>query len=735
MALQPEDDGVFVWPPIHWGPQQTTAPEAGLPPPPPASLEQVESAAPPMQAAAPELPPVEIPPEAGAMQPGLGIPVQTAENAIADVQLPAFDAMNPATWAGSGQPIEVPLPAGDGQGEPGAPLPPDPYFDPMAPSTWTNPVGAGDLHEMAKRDPVAYAQHLGAMDQVRADEQLTREAAVATENRVKEEQNYQDLWDSQNEANALRDKLLNTKIDANRWRNSRSAPQSVAAFLSVVIGGLYQARKGGPNIGLQIIDQAIDRDIAEQQSNLEGQRNALSDLRASGLSDFQAKQAYRIATYQHALEGVKTSMQDYDPAGTTARSLAQQAIEIESRIGQSAEVGRRAKLDEELKRRKDDRETIETLAKMRKSDAETAKLLARGTGGGGGGGGKQQPEFFEAMGLRRPPIAMTDKEYKTWLGNSRAGAELTKAEQEAVAGKSQGMSKEEADRGVGGLKQSDGRPFVAQGTAEAVEGLRKRVAATKTVVRILDQIERTRTGWSPDVTKSAEWKQLKADWAAAKGVAKDVLGLGALSGPDEALIENYLGGLDPTGMRDPGPGLTRARSNMLNMVNDDLVGKGYDGRFDIQKPNLSAVEETPSDARYKAAQKAATNTDVIQASGGKAVGTTSADRNAPYVAAGDKPTLDNVVLPQVRREIDALEGAAKKGDTEAIEKLAALAGDKGGNSGVRKAAEAALFNAGRTSEDFEAVTGQRQQTARDTVPPLPLTPAPKPTVNKPKGSE
>jgi hypothetical protein len=241
---------------------------------------------------------------------------------------------------------------------------------------------------------------------------------------------------------------------------------------------------------------------------------------------------------------------------------------------------------------------------------------------------------------------------------------------------------------------------------------------------LLDQIERTRTGWSSDFVKSAEWQKLKTDWAAAKGVAKDVLGLGALSGPDEALIENYLsGGIDPTSRHDLKPGLDRARMNMINMTRDDLETHGLDkGVFDIPKPKLDKPVETPSDRAFKAAQEKPTLTKVIDAEGSDySKDATEEEMFTKYVAPGVAPTLDNVVLPQVRNEIDKLttiareDADAKKRD-EALAKLQKLI-EVGGNAGTQNAARAALEAIGRPATTYEDATGVRTQTARETVPP------------------
>lgn len=714
MALQPEDD-TFVWPPMHWGPIGMPAPQQIVEDSP-----YAEEVAPPEVVAAP------VDPTLGPhVIPGIGIPMPVAEEAIAT--LPPPDAVTGVDAA----PINVPPPVEETAAlEQVGPRPDSPDFDPLAPQSWDNTIGQEDLHQMALRHPQEFAAYSQAHDAARASEQRQQEAVVARKNAEQEEQNYADLRASQAKADQVRDEVANTRIDANRWRESRSVPQSIAAFLSVVVGGLYQARKGGPNIGLEIINKAIDQDIAEQESNLANKRGVLAEMREAGMSRFQSQQAYRTAVYARAKEDLLTKLQDFDPRGTTALEGAKHAYQFDMQIAQAAELARQQALKEGLTAAKERREMLKSMDEH--GEAQDKHALAQRKLAGGGTGAKQSPEYFVSRGLMPPPVPMTDKEYKAWLGNRKAGAEVTKADQEALAGQSQGMSKEEAERGIAGLKQKDDKPFIAQGTPEKVAGVRDRVAATKTVVRILDQIGRTRTGWSPDVTKSTEWKQLKADWAAAKGVAKDVLGLGALSGPDEALIENYLGGLDPTGIRDPGPGLKRARQNMVNMTGDVLTGVGYDGKFDIPEPKLNAVEETPSDARFKKALKAPTLTDVIEASGGAAADTKSAaDRYSPYVTPGSAPTIDNVVLPEVRREIEALETAAKRGDEEAINKLGQMS-EGGGNIGTQKAAAAALFAAGRATETYEEAAGKDQATARDPMPQRPFIPAPAPTANKPK---
>lgn len=724
MALDDPNTSLgFTWPPLDWTWAQPAA-IAPIPPAPAAELAQPEL--PPPTAAAP----APLPPPAPAPGPEVGLP---ATDHFADV----FDAQWLASMQGQGQGAAAPPPSPappevDAIAGVDALPPPDSIIQQAAPVVAPRstagpgelPLSADERIALAHRDPVAYARLNAQEDSEVADFVRRENAEIQRRDADEAEAAWRDRQTAEKNAN---DRLaaLDVEAQALAAEKPKKFTDSIGNVLSglaaILLGQLGAPATGGQNAGLQMLMRRMDafadeqeKDLARRGTAIDRRVNIIGRLRQQGMDAYQARETFRLATLQRARDQLLTEAQKFNHRGTIARDISAAALQAEQQMAQVREAVRRRTLDEGILLAKEARE------QQKANDDHLAAQRKLAGVGAGAGGAKQPPEYFEAMGLRRPPIAMTDKEYKGWLANSRAGAELTKAEQEAVAGKSQGMSKEEAERGVAGLKQDDGRPFIAQGTPDQVGEIRKRVAATKTVVRILDQIDRTRTGWSPDITKSAEWKRLKTDWAAAKGVAKDVLGLGALSGPDEALIENYLsGGLDPTGVRDPGPGLLRARQNMLNMTGDSLTTAGYTGpKFDIPKPQLEAVKETPSDARFKKALQAPTNTDVIEATGDKVVGTTSEERNAPFVAPGSAPTLDNVVLPQVRREIDALATAAKDGNLEARAKLEKLL-DQAPNAGVKSAVEAALLSLGRDAETFEEATGKQQATARETVPPLP----------------
>lgn len=586
------------------------------------------------------------------------------------------------------------------------------------------PLDTDELLALAHRDPVAYARYNAEQDERAAAMVRQRQAELAKADAERAEGEWRDYQDAKTNADR---KMAQLEADAATLANEKpngyfdSIGNAIGAVVGVVLGALGSTG-GQENPAIRSINANIERHIQAQREEyarkgaaIDRRMNVIARLREQGYSDYQAASTFRIAALSRAREQMLAEAQNYDPRGTNARKIAAAQLGVEQQMRASFEAARRQQFDDDLKIAKEAREQGEYAMKLEKHNRAMV----------GAGGGKKSPAHYEALGLRPPPVEMTDKEYKAWLGSKKAGEELTKAEQEAVAGRSQGMSKEELERGIGGLKQDDGRPYVAQGTPEAVEALRKKDDATRTVVRIIDQIQRTRTGWSPDIVKSTEWKQLKADWAAAKGVAKDALGLGALSGPDEKLIENYLGGLDPTGIRDPAPGLERARQNMINMTRDALKSRGFTGKYEIAKPKLDAPTATPSDEAFRLAQKKPSDTDLIERAPGFKVGrgeTVLDYAGKNFVLPGQAVTYDNVVLPEVRREIDALAAKARSAEIssdrdEALAKLQSLV-NVGGNAGTKAAATAALESVGRPAESYEDITGKRQQGARETVPPL-----------------
>jgi hypothetical protein len=106
------------------------------------------------------------------------------------------------------------------------------------------------------------------------------------------------------------------QVDSKRLWNNMGTGQKILAGLAVFLGGASASANGGKNGALDIINGAIDRDIAEQKQNIANslesktkkaqnlrdqsnvQQNMLSDLRQKFGSDVQAESALRSLMIQ-----------------------------------------------------------------------------------------------------------------------------------------------------------------------------------------------------------------------------------------------------------------------------------------------------------------------------------------------------------------------------------------------------------------------------------------------------
>jgi hypothetical protein len=588
MALQPEDD-TFVWPPPHWGAIGMPAPQQIVEDSP-----YAEDVAPPEVVAAPVDPTLGPP-----VLPGIGIPLPVAEDAIAT--LPPPDTVTGVDAA----PINVPPPVEEATApEPTGPQPDSPDFNPLAPQSWDNTIGQEDLHQMALRHPQEFVAYSQAHDAARAAEQRQQEAIVARKNAEQEEQNYADLRASQAKADQIRDEVANTRIDANRWRESRSVPQSIAAFLSVVIGGLYQARKGGPNIGLEIIDKAIAQDIAEQEANLANKRGVLAEMREAGMSRFQSQQAYRAAVYARAKEDLITKMQDFDPRGTTALEGAKHAYQFDMQIANAAELARQQALKEGMAASKERREVLKAMddhaESLGKQAAAQQKLAGGGIDAGKAEDSVQPVEYFKTTYPQSPaPLRpMSEKAYNGWLRTTKTGAEAT----QAIGAESPAEARRR-ELGIGGpdgqpLVNKDDRPFIARDKTIA-EKLTKQATAATEVADIIDEVLaiRERSGGESKIWNSDD--RMRLDALQNQLVILQKSGIeGMSSDEDMKKLSEAIGASDVSSFRSRAAGLEKGRERTVGFLNQTLRKNQYTGdpvvvpnRFNLPKPKPTEREE------------------------------------------------------------------------------------------------------------------------------------------------
>jgi hypothetical protein len=526
----------------------------------------------------PPLPPgVEV--EPSQMQPGLGIPALTVEQSMAPPPMPA-------------------------------PTGPSPFFDATSPQSWQQPLAAPDLVDMGRRDPVAFMQHTSAMNEQRAAVEREQRAAIDAQNTMRAEQEFNDLKEANAKAAALHDEVLNTKIDPN---GRRGTVRRIADVVAVMIGGLVQARKGGPNVAMQIIDSEIDRDIEAQKANMLDKRNAIAELRQRGMSDFQAQQAYRVSWYARAMDDLKTEMQNYDPRGTAAARMAQQTLELQGRIQMAGEAARKSAFEDDLKVRKElraDEENARAWIETQDKHNAAQKKLQPGVGAA-----LRTPAYFASLNLAPPPFDMTDKEYDLWQKRKENEKQLapadpnspkarkdladaTKAEADAAAA-ADGYKITSPETG-GDLIQPDGKPFVVMDTEERKK-LRGTVAAASNIRKLADKMAELKKKYGGAITSlgSDEAMELRSLTSQIDFEVFKNYDLGAPSEGDKALAEGVRGGVDPTSfVKNATRGWQAFAEGAEAKAITHLRAAGYEGkelRFqraaDLPKPKPKLTDE------------------------------------------------------------------------------------------------------------------------------------------------
>jgi hypothetical protein len=358
--------------------------------------------------------------------------------------------------------------------------------------------------------------------------------------------------------------LANEQIKPENWWHSRSTGQKIAAAIAAIAGGL-----SGKEGSMAWMKDAIDRDIDAQKANLANRRALLGDRKMTAAEkarqraeDYRDQTMFRVASLQRARNLLAKEAQKYDPRGAAAIAygLAHRGLKAEE--AKAVQAYQR----EQLKNRMEERKLANTEA--------LGKETIRAS--------KEQG----AQGWTRLKDARNFHGDQMQLENKKLDGEIAKATKEGRAKDAENLQR----FGVGGLTYGDSTPFIAQGTPEGVEKVRNQVGAARTLVGLLDEARRIRTGYTNSAKGRDEWQKLKTIWAANKAVAKEMIGLGALSDSDFDLLNEFLGAADPTGTASIAAGVEQARKNILRMARTNLSAHdpraGTDGavQFDIPDP-------------------------------------------------------------------------------------------------------------------------------------------------------
>lgn len=345
------------WPPEHWA--EWLHPDAQDP-----TLAHLGGGGvDPLAAQMPEQAPVP-------MQPGMGIPAHTVDEAMAPEQAPATmgGVANDIAQGVMGLPDSA-RQWWEGATAPDAPLPPSvdgalDYFRGAANDTGgalaQTVTGLPDLTgarqdatdaaeglRLANLDPEAYATLQAQHELARRSHANVRFMEETEKQRVQLEQNAKIRQDAAVKAQAATEqlatdavKLANTEVDPDRWWHSRSTGQKIAGYIAAIVGGFAANNNGGRNIGLEAINREIDTDIDAQKANIANRRQGL-DLRRGLIADqtgaandaYRQVETVRIAAWENVTNQLTAEAQQYDPRGTAALRIGAAIRDVKARQG------------------------------------------------------------------------------------------------------------------------------------------------------------------------------------------------------------------------------------------------------------------------------------------------------------------------------------------------------------------------------------------------------------------
>ena len=152
--------------------------------------------------------------------------------------------------------------------------------------------------------------------------------------------NYEaDMAKRQTEMDELRADIASTKIDPGAYFSNMSGFSKMLSLFSVALGGFSEGYSGGrlKNVGLQMLDDAIARDVDAQKANLAAKRGKLADaqsvygLARQKFGDDQAAMDYARARQYEQLANVAKRFQGEARTEELANKAAQLGSMFEDR--------------------------------------------------------------------------------------------------------------------------------------------------------------------------------------------------------------------------------------------------------------------------------------------------------------------------------------------------------------------------------------------------------------------
>lgn len=609
-ALMPQADVRTPW---DWIPDAWRAAElAPVPVPEVAPVAPEPAPTPvPVEEPAPDLGAALVPQEApdepsvlGTLQPGLGVTQRAVEDAGRAQFAQGIESIG--RGAGVGPAIETPAPL------------PEPTEEERR---------RAEQEELAGLSDIEFALRLRERDiagRQQAEAAKLRAATAEREQADKAARAYEETIAAarQQRAQVEMEAAAMSADPAADWFREGGFGRTISAAIAAIAGGLVQHLNGGRNIGMEMIDQAIDRFARGRQQKLDGRRQAIAQTMQDAESDYRMRTALAMATYERAIREAEMQQAAFDPAGSRFLELEGFKRELLARQKQAAADYERQQQETLWKRYKEGSEIARDSARLaldayQKGIRAPWVMEALGIQGGAGvvsgGAPKLTPDDFRAQGYTEvPPVPMTLKEYGQWLELRRKGKDLSgndaqsrkqiadaeKAEAEAEAARS-GFAIASPETGEP-LINKNGSPFVVM-DAEERKRLRSITTAAVNIRRLADRMAalRTKYGGSIKSLGSDEAQELQSLASAIDFETFKAFDLGAPSEGDKALAEGVRGGVDPTSfVKNATKGFQAYADAVEKKALAHLRGAGYTGKpldfkstRDLPKTQVSEEEK------------------------------------------------------------------------------------------------------------------------------------------------
>lgn len=255
---------------------------------------------------------------------------------------------------------------------------------------------------------------LGAQAMERAD---AEEAYRARQNQLENERRQ-----AEGEARAAMqraaDRLAQMRVDPSRYYRNAGVVGMLGNAIAVGLGAMGEALGGGPNVALQQINAAIDRDIASQEQDIatagadvENRRGILSEVQRDFVTRQGALEATRAIMLRDLAAQAEAQAANLGSAEAVAqgRALRDQLLTAQE---QAAAAAQAAEIEGALSLRRTAAEI--RLLEARAAQQETRAQRMAGMGLGGAGAGSQrvttpQMQAFDAMvaaGVNRAEAAV-----------------------------------------------------------------------------------------------------------------------------------------------------------------------------------------------------------------------------------------------------------------------------------------------------------------------------------------